>query len=57
MQRIHFLKKWIVKQFIAEYDLSGLPAVYTIAWGEAFKELSQHVSHQVVPFRRGSREA
>ncbi|MBH8576192.1 hypothetical protein I8752_25005 [Nostocaceae cyanobacterium CENA369] len=52
-QRIEHFKTWIRARIISEVDFHYLSAVDALAWSAALKELSQEVSHEVVPFDRG----
>ena len=45
-------KNWIKRKFISEIDLQNMPTDLALIWCDALRELSQTVTHQIVPFRR-----
>ncbi|MBD2167115.1 hypothetical protein H6G04_22250 [Calothrix membranacea FACHB-236] len=51
-QQVEIFKNWIRRRFIDEADFQEMPIEFALAWSAALKELSEQVSHQVVPFRR-----
>jgi hypothetical protein len=44
-------KNWIKRRFISEIDLQNMPTDLALIWCDALRELSQTVTHQIVPFR------
>ncbi|AFY34883.1 hypothetical protein [Calothrix sp. PCC 7507] len=55
LQQVELFKNWIRRRFIAEVDFRDMPVTVALAWSAALKELSESVSHEIVPFRRGSK--
>ena len=53
-QEQEFFKNWIIKRFISESDLQNMSAINALAWSAALKEMSELVTHEVVPFHRRS---
>jgi len=51
-QQIEIFKNWIRRRFIAEADFEQMPVAFSLAWSAALKEMSESVSHEIVPFRR-----
>ena len=45
-------KNWIKRRFISEIDLQNMPTDLALIWCDALRELSQSVTHQILPFRR-----
>jgi len=45
-------KNWIKRRFTSEIDLQNMPTDLALIWCDALRELSQSVTHQIVPFRR-----
>jgi hypothetical protein len=45
-------KNWIKRRFMSEIDLQNIPTDLALIWCDALRELSQSVTHQIVPFRR-----
>jgi hypothetical protein len=56
-QQVQIFKNWIRRRFIAEVDFQQMPVAFALAWSAALKEMSQEVSHQIVPFRRRGGES
>jgi hypothetical protein len=50
--QIEFFKNWIRTRFIAECDFESLPPLDAIAWSVALREMSQSLTHVIVPFQR-----
>jgi hypothetical protein len=48
-------KNWIKRRFIPEIELGAMPTHLALIWCDALRELSQTVTHQIVPFRRPTR--
>jgi hypothetical protein len=51
-QQVELFKNWIRNRFIDESDFQHMPFDIALAWSEALREMSEQVSHQIVPFRR-----
>jgi hypothetical protein len=45
-------KNWIKRRFTSEIDLQNMPTDLALRGCDALRELSQSVTHQIVPFRR-----
>jgi hypothetical protein len=45
-------KNWIKRRFTSEIDLQNMPTDLALIWCDALRELSQSVTHQIIPFRR-----
>jgi hypothetical protein len=50
-------KNYIKRRFISEIDLQNMPTDLALIWCDALRELSQTVTHQIIPFRRPTRRA
>lgn len=50
--QVEIFKNWIRRRFIAEADFQQMPVAVALAWSEALREMSEQVSHQIVPFHR-----
>jgi len=44
-------KNWIKRRFISEIDLQNMPTDLALIWCDALRELSQSVTHEIIPFR------
>jgi hypothetical protein len=44
-------KNWIKRRFTSEIDLQNMPTDLALIWCDALRELSQSVTHQILPFR------
>lgn len=51
-EQIELFKNWIRKRFIAEYDFFSLQNFEAIAWSIALREMSESLTHVIVPFQR-----
>jgi hypothetical protein len=51
-EQIELFKNWIRKRFIAECDFFSLQNFEAIAWSIALREMSESLTHVIVPFQR-----
>lgn len=51
-EQIELFKNWIRTRFIAEWDFEDLPPLEALAWSVALREMSQSLTHVIVPFQR-----
>ena len=49
---IELFKNWIRKRFITECDIESLAPFDALAWSAALREMSQTLTHAIVPFQR-----
>ncbi|OUL28791.1 hypothetical protein [Nostoc sp. 106C] len=56
-QQVEIFKNWIRRRFIDEVDFQQMPVAFTLAWSAALKELSETVTHSIVPFHRRGGES
>ncbi|MGI8500149.1 MAG: hypothetical protein ACR2LR_03300 [Hassallia sp.] len=49
---VDLFKNWIRKRFIAECDFESLPPLEALAWSAALREMSETLTHAIVPFQR-----
>nr|WP_039747792.1 hypothetical protein [Hassalia byssoidea] len=50
--QVEHFKNWIRTRFIAECDFQNLPCFEAFAWSIALREMSQSLTHAIVPFQR-----
>jgi hypothetical protein len=50
--QIELFKNWIRIRFITECDFENLPPLEALAWSVALREMSQSLTHAIVPFQR-----